>query len=216
MGAGENGELVSDRARCLVVDQRPVVRRGVRDVLQDRYEVEEAPHPAGAVDLVTDDAHIDVVIVEMRRPSVDTEVLSGPATIRALRNAQPALGIVAHGDRPERDVAAEAVAAGAGAYVIKTSATDQLAVAVAAVLESKTFIDPAVVPPRRGTPRSITKRQRQILQLMADGQSTARIARRLELSSETVKTHTKHLLARLNARDRAHAVAIAMRNSLIE
>ncbi len=62
----------------------------------------------------------------------------------------------------------------------------------------------------------LTRRQRQIIQLYADGQSTARVAKRLGLSAETVRTHTKAILARLGAQDRAHAVAIALRSSLIE
>ena len=67
----------------------------------------------------------------------------------------------------------------------------------------------------RGRP-ALTRRQREILQLYADGNSTARVARNLGLSAETVRTHTKGILARLQARDRAHAVAIALRTSLIE
>ena len=63
---------------------------------------------------------------------------------------------------------------------------------------------------------ALTRRQRQILQLYADGQSTARVAKRLGLSAETIRTHTKAILSRLGARDRAHAVAIALRLSLIE
>ena len=59
---------------------------------------------------------------------------------------------------------------------------------------------------------ALTRRQRQILQLYADGQSTARVAKRLGLSAETIRTHTKAILARLGARDRAHAVAIALRS----
>jgi DNA-binding NarL/FixJ family response regulator len=153
----------------------------------------------------------------MQRPASPPGTLSGPATIRALLKTRPGLGIVAHGDRPERHIVAEAVAAGANAYVMKSSSREELGRAVDAALESETFIDPAAATTGlAGGRRPITKRQRQILQLTADGESTARIAKRLGLSSETVKTHTKHLLARLGARDRAHAVAIGLRNALIE
>ena len=64
--------------------------------------------------------------------------------------------------------------------------------------------------------RGLTRRQREILQLYADGLSTDDVAGKLGLSTETIRSHTKGLLARLSARDRAHAVAIALRNSLIE
>ena len=77
------------------------------------------------------------------------------------------------------------------------------------------FVDPAATGRARGRP-SLTRRQRQILQLYADGHSTTRVAKRLGVSTETVRTHTKASLSRLGATDRAHAVAIAFRNSLIE
>ena len=80
--------------------------------------------------------------------------------------------------------------------------------------EQERFIDPAV--PRRGAPGRLTVRQRQILQLLADGGSTTVAAEELQVSEETVRTHTKNILARLEARNRAHAVAIGLRESLIE
>jgi DNA-binding CsgD family transcriptional regulator len=91
---------------------------------------------------------------------------------------------------------------------------ESLSNAVDAAAESERFVDP-VAKGMRGRP-ALTRRQREILQLYADGNSTARVARNLGLSAETVRTHTKGILARLQARDRAHAVAIALRTSLIE
>ena len=70
--------------------------------------------------------------------------------------------------------------------------------------------------PPKGSRGKLTRRQREILQLLADGESTTVAARELGLSEETVKTHTKNVLARLGARNRTHAVAIALRESLIE
>ncbi len=83
-----------------------------------------------------------------------------------------------------------------------------------AALAQESFIDPSVPP--KGTSGKLTRRQRQILQLLADGGSTTVAARELDVSEETVKTHTKHVLARLGARNRTHAVAIALRESLID
>ena len=142
--------------------------------------------------------------------------LSGAATIRALSKANPGLGIVGLGERPERHIAREAIAAGASAYVARSSSTEEISKAIDAAATSEQFIDPATPTARRGGGRALTKRQREILQLFANGHSTARVAKRLGLSSETVKTHTKQILSRLEARDRAHAVAIGLRNYLID
>jgi DNA-binding NarL/FixJ family response regulator len=203
--------------RCLVIDDQPVVRLGLRHLLRERYEVEETGNGEDALQMLTDVGDFDVAIVDMRVRGDDRGgSLSGAGTIRALLKAQPGLGIVALGERPERHLAKEAIAAGAAAYVAKSSAQEHLSRAVEAASEAETFIDPATPTGRRGGSRSLTKRQREILQMFANGQSTAKVAKRLGLSGETVKTHTKQILTRLEARDRAHAVAIALRGSLID
>jgi DNA-binding NarL/FixJ family response regulator len=207
---------MNDDRRCLVVDPQPTLRLGVREVLADRYEVEEAETGSGALELLMSVGDFDVVIVDLCRGNnahLDEELI-GTAAIRALHKAQPGLGIVAHGAHPEQNAATEAIRAGATAYVVKSSPLESLSNAVDAAAEAERFVDPAAKG-TRGRP-ALTRRQRQILQLYADGQSTARVARRLGLSAETVRTHTKAILARLKARDRAHAVAIALRTSLIE
>jgi DNA-binding NarL/FixJ family response regulator len=168
------------------------------------------------MELLTSVGDFDVAIVDLRREDGEgqAESISGTAAIRALRKAHPGLGIVAHDPHAQRHAATEALRAGATAYVVKSSPVEALNEAVDAAVESEPFVDPVVDRP--GGRAALTRRQRQILQLYADGQSTARAAKRLGLSAETVRTHTKAILARLSARDRAHAVAIAMRGGLIE
>jgi two-component system NarL family response regulator len=157
----------------------------------------------------------DVAIVEMRsRANGSLSRISGAEAIRGLRKAEPGIGIVAHGERPERHLATEAIAAGASAYVSRCADAGELSRAVEAALEDRDFIDSAVPP--KGSRGKLTLRQRQILQLLAAGQSTRVAAEELEVSEETVKSHTKNILARLGARNRPHAVAIALRESLID
>jgi DNA-binding NarL/FixJ family response regulator len=215
--SSETEGVLSDTSRCLVIDGQPMVRVGVREVLGDRYEVEETNNGKEAVQLLTDVGSFDVAIVDMRPPQDSTlNALWGAATIRALLEAQPGLGVVAHGDRPERHLVNEAIAAGAKAFVAKSSPPQQLSRAVEAAADAETFIDPAAGGRRPRGSQTLTKRQREILQMFADGNSTIKVARRLGLSAETVKTHTKQMRSRLRAHDRAHAVAIGIRNSLID
>jgi len=201
--------------RCLVVEPQPLVRLGMRRVLDDGYEVEELGSREEAVDRVRDIGDVDVIVVDIRsRGGGGPDSLSGSEAIRALRRAEPALGIVAHGDRAERYLATNALTAGASAYVSRGAGPEELRSAVAAAAEQERFVDPAV--PLRGVSGRLTRRQRQILQLLADGGSTTVAAEELQVSEETVRTHTKNILARLEARNRAHAVAIGLRESLIE
>jgi two-component system, NarL family, response regulator len=198
-----------------VIDDHPLVRLGVREALDGGFDVHEASSREEALHLVRDIGDFDVAIVDMRwrLNGADTAAISGQEAIRALRRSSPALGIVAHGERPERHLASAALQAGASAYVARTAGPEQLRRAVEAAAAQESFVDPAVPP--KGSRGKLTRRQRQILQLLADGESTTVAARQLDVSEETVKTHIKTALARLGARNRTHAVAIALRESLI-
>jgi DNA-binding NarL/FixJ family response regulator len=204
------------RPNCLVIDGHPLVRLGVREVLDDGFEIHEADSRESGLELIRDIGSFDVAIVDLRFRALDggAPTLSGNETIRAIRKAEPRLGIVAHGERPERHIATAAMQAGATAYVARTASAEALRKAVDAALAQKSFLDPAVPP--RGSRGKLTRRQRQILQLLANGESTTAASRELGLSEETIKTHTKNVLARLEARNRTHAVAIALRESLID
>lgn len=196
------------------MDVQPLVRLGVREVLSKDFEVLEATGREEALDLVRDIGCFDVAILDMSwRPNGSGPSISGIEAIRALRRAAPVLGIVAHGDRPERHLASAALGAGATSYVARTAGPEQLRKATIAAAAQERFIDDDVPP--KGSRALITRRQREILQLLADGESTTVAARRLDLSEETVKTHMKNTLARLGAKNRSHAVAIGLRESLI-
>ena len=187
----------------------------MREALAGHFEIHESESRDEAIDLVRDIGSIDVAIVDLRRESSgDDGALPGHEAIRALRKSAPGMGIVAHGERPERHLASAALQAGATAYVARTADAEEMVRAARSALEQERFVDPAVPP--SGSRGKLTRRQREILQLLADGGSTAVAARELGLSEETIKTHTKNSLARLDARNRTHAVAIALRESLIE
>ncbi len=176
--------------------------------------MQEAAGREEALDLVRDIGDFDVAVLDMGwRPNGNGASISGTETIREMQRAAPVLAIVAHGDRAERHLANAALGAGATAYVARTAGPEQLRRAVAAAAAQERFVD-ADVPPK-GSRGVITNRQRQILQLLADGESTTVAARQLGLSEETVKTHIKSTLSRLEAKNRSHAVAIGLRESLI-
>jgi DNA-binding NarL/FixJ family response regulator len=198
-----------------VIDDHPLVRLGVRGILEDGFEVHESATREEGLDLVRDIDDFDVAIVDMRwRQNGLVASISGQEAIRALRRSSPALGIVAHGERPERHIASAAMQAGASAYVARTTGPAELRRAVDAAANQESFVDPAVPP--KGSRGRLTRRHRQILQLLANGESTTVAARELDLSEETVKTHMKNAMARLGAKNRTHAVSIALRECLID
>ena len=190
-----------------------MTRLGVKELLDPGFQVEEAADWREAIETQTATGSFDVAVVELDGRLSNGEP-AGPAMIKALHRAMPGTGIVALARKAERHAANEAIEAGASAYVAKSSSPEALRSAVEAAADAGSFVDPATGGAvSRGT---LTRRQRQTLQLLADGHSTTEAAHRLHLSAETVRTHTKATLARLGARDRAHAVAIALRGGLIE
>lgn len=198
-----------------MIDGHPLVRIGIREALEGEFVLHETPTRNEALDLVRDVGHFDVAIVDMRwRGNGDGNSITGQEAIRMLHRSSPGLGIVAHGELPERHLANAAIQAGATSYVARTAGPQELRQAVNAAVTQEKFIDPAVPP--KGSRGKLTRRQREILQLIANGESTTVAARELDLSEETVKTHTKHALARLGAKNRTHAVAIAVRECLID
>ena len=207
------GHEVSKQRRCLIIDEHPTVRLGVRRLLAGRYEVEEAADGAEALEMITSLGEFDVAIIELGRPGASDRP-SGITAVRTLRKARPALGIVAHDRRPHPYSAKRSLDAGATANAAKSSPCERLEAAVDAAADSEHYVDPQA---RTGNgARGLTRRQRETLQHFADGRSTSEVAERLGVTTETIRTHTKAVLARLEARDRAHAVAIGLRSSLIE
>lgn len=196
-----------------MIDDHPLVRLGIRKALDDGFVVHESTSREEAIDLVRDVGDFDVAILDMRRRG-NGSAISGPEAIRLMHRSAPRLSIVAHGELPERHLASAALQAGADTYVSRIAGPGDLRQAVEAAISERPFVDPQVPP--KGSRGKLTHRQREILQLLANGESTTVAARELDLSEETVKTHTKNALARLGARNRTHAVAIAVRECLID
>jgi DNA-binding NarL/FixJ family response regulator len=192
-----------------------MVRIGIRRLLADGYDIDEAPTRTEALDLVRGIGAFDVVVLDYTTGSNgNVGDIDATDAIRAIHRSAPGLRIVAYGAEPERHLATRALQAGACGFVSRKADGDALVHAVKLADDGDRYIDPAVPPPgKRG---KLTRRQRQLLQLLADGKSTSFAAKQLELSEETVKTHTKNILTRLEARNRSHAVAIALRESLID
>ena len=196
-----------------MIDGHPLVRLGVREVLAGRLRGARAGSREEAVDLVRDIGGFDVAIVDMRWRQNGAEAVARRPRRRSGRCASPRPGWASSPTAsapsatspapPCRPAPAPTSPAPPAAELLRGPSTPPLA--------QESFVDPAVPP--KGSRGKLTRRQREILQLLANGESTTVAARELGLSEETVKTHIKNALARLGARNRTHAVAIALRES---
>jgi DNA-binding NarL/FixJ family response regulator len=204
----------SEILRCLIIDDHPVVRQGIRALLEreiDSVEVTDAPTPAAAFGADNDESP-HVVIVDPR--GAGGEVGSLVADL----NRELGSAIVVFTSNGGARLLSEALKAGVKGYVRKDSPPEDLVRAIRAARSGDFYVDPALsstIVLEEGD-RTLTARQREILQMLADGMQTEAVARRLGLSTETVRTHTKRILAKLHADTRTQAVAIAIRNGLIE
>jgi DNA-binding NarL/FixJ family response regulator len=200
--------------RCLIVDDHPVVRAGVRAVLEDTWQgadIADAQSVDDAAD-ATGGSAPDVVIVDPWRAGVDV----GDVVDR-LQQEVGAPIVVFTSDGGAR-LLSEALKAGVKGYVRKDSPSDDLIRAIEAARSGEFYVDPGLsstIVLDEGD-RTLSARQREILQMLADGMQTDAVAERLGLSTETVRTHTKRILAKLEASTRTQAVAIGIRHGLIE
>jgi DNA-binding NarL/FixJ family response regulator len=200
--------------RCLIVDDHPVVRAGIRAVLEQAFagskirDAASLDEAAGAVN----GERPDVVIVDPWRVGVDVGDVVG-----RLRSELDAPIVVFTSDGGAR-LLSEALKAGVKGYVRKDSPSEDLIRAIEAARAGEFYVDPGLsstIVLDEGD-RTLSARQREILQMLADGMQTDAVAAKLELSTETVRTHTKRILAKLEASTRTQAVAIGIRHGLIE
>jgi DNA-binding NarL/FixJ family response regulator len=200
--------------RCLVVDDHPVVRQGIRALLErelDDVEVSTADSPDAAM-RESGGQSPDVLVIDLRRVSGEVQ-----DTISALQESLGSAIVVFTADGGPR-MLAEALKAGVKGYVRKDSPPEDLIRAIQAARSGEFYVDPALSSSlllEEGE-RTLTARQREILQMLADGMHTEEVARQLGLSTETVRTHTKRILAKLQAGTRTQAVAIGIRSGLIQ
>ena len=200
--------------RCLIVDDHPVVRAGIRAVLEQAFGGDGVSDVASLDDATAavNGEPPEVVIVDPWRVGVDIGELVG-----RLRDELHAAVVVFTSDGGAR-LLSEALKAGVKGYVRKDSPSEDLIRAIEAARAGEFYVDPGLSSTivLDESDRTLSARQREILQMLADGMQTDAVAEKLGLSTETVRTHTKRILAKLEASTRTQAVAIGIRHGLIE
>ncbi len=211
MAANNNDEIT-----CLIADDHEVVREGLRLSLSRAPRIRvvgEARDGSSAIALA-ERRHPDVVVMDVRMPGMD-----GLEATKILSERLPEAAVLIFTAYSERSLLARGFDSGAKGYILKEAPHDTLVRAIERVAAGETYVDPALMPAfLSGKDREdmLTSREREILQLLADGMSNADVAARLFISQETVKSHVRHILAKLEADTRTHAVAIALREAIID
>jgi DNA-binding NarL/FixJ family response regulator len=207
---------VPSEITCLIVDDHEVVREGLRLSLSRAPHIRvvgEAGDGRAAIELA-ERRKPNVVIMDVRMPGLD-----GLDATKELMEKEPNIAVLIFTAYSERSLLARGLESGAKGYILKEAPHETLVRAIEKVAGGDSFIDPALMPAfLSGKDREdmLTAREREILQLLAHGMSNADVAQRLFISQETVKSHVRHILAKLEADTRTHAVAIALRDAIID
>ena len=207
--------------RVLIVDDHPVTRDGLRAALSTSDEIEivgEADSGEEAIDAVKR-LEPDVVFMDVRMPGI-----GGIEATKAIRQAHPDTKVILFTIEESRNAVADAIRAGVSGYLLKDVSASELVQAARLAVDGKAVIHPTLtrafieevqyVEHRPETP--LSRRESQILQRVAYGATTKEVARDLGISAHTVKTHLERIFEKLGANDRAQAVAIALRQGLVD
>jgi DNA-binding NarL/FixJ family response regulator len=212
--------------RVIVADDEALVRGGFRAILQGHADIDvlaEAADGAEAVAL-TAEHEPDVVLMDIRMPGVD-----GIEATRRIAARNPSTHVLIVTTFALEEYVYAALAAGAGGFILKNAAPQQLAEAVRTVAGGDALLAPSItrrlieehvrrpraddVPPERLAP--LTPRELEILSCVGRGLSNSEIAGTLFISQATVKTHFTRVLMKLDLRDRAQAVVLAYETGLV-
>ena len=212
--------------RVLLGDDHTVLRQGLRKILEERRDWRVVAEAGNGRDAVREALALnpDVAVLDIGMP-----LLNGIEATRQIARRAPSVRVLILSMHSDQAYVTQAVQAGARGYLLKDSAGAELIEAIAAVSTGKSFFSPAVAQVvfndyvRSLTDKGITdpydslsEREREVLQLVAEGRSSKEIAELLSISPATVETHRAHLLQKLQLHNTVEVVRYATRRGIIQ
>ena len=211
--------------RVLLGDDHAVLRQGLRKILEDRRDWRVVAEAGNGRDAVREALELkpEVAVLDIGMP-----ILNGIEATRQIARRAPTVRVVILSMHSDQAYVTQAVHAGARGYVLKESAGDELIEAIGTVANGGTFFSPAVAQVvfddyvRGLADRGIhdrydllSEREREVLQLVAEGRSSREIGELLSISPATVETHRTHVLQKLGLRNTAEVVRYAARRGIV-
>jgi DNA-binding NarL/FixJ family response regulator len=209
------------RPTVLLADDHAIVAEGLRRVLETNYEVIGVVSDGQAVLAAAEQFKPDVIVLDVSMP-----LLNGIEAARRIHKTSQNVKIVFLSMHPDVVYVTEAFRAGASAYVLKASAATDILTAVRSVLQGKTYLSPSIDwavleahiergQQSRQSPSKLSSRQREVLQLVAEGRNTKEIAEILHISPRTVEFHRHRIMDALGLHGTAELVQYAIKYRII-
>ena len=207
--------MKSEKIRVMIVDDHPVVCKGLAAIIQAEPGMEvvaEAFNGKQAIQVFRE-CHPDITLMDLRMP-----VMSGVDAIRALRKEFPSASFIILTTYQGDEDIHRGISAGARGYLLKDSLRKELIEAIRTVQSGRKRIPHEVAAQiaEHASYTTLTKREIEVLQLIAAGNPNKLVADRLTVTEDTIKMHVKSILSKLGANDRTHAVTIAVKRGIIE
>ncbi|MCH7845984.1 MAG: response regulator transcription factor [Acidobacteria bacterium] len=206
--------------RIVIADDHRVVREGIRYMLSDETDIEIVGEAETGDELlgIIESEPVDVALLDVRMPG-----MSGFDVLERLVEIAPQVRVLMLSMHDQPAYVRRAMELGAAGYVLKSAGREELLTALRVVAEDGTYLPSELMEPliagvtgRPGPTGKLSPRERQVLQLVADGYENKQIAAELELSEATVKTYLRGVFERLEVSSRAEAVAVGLRLGVIE
>ncbi len=213
---------MSQAIRVLIVDDHTIVRKGIRALLAEIAGIEvvgEADNGQEAI-AQAETLHPDVILMDLAMPKMD-----GIEATRQIKASQPESRILVMTSFAADDKVFPAIKAGALGYLLKESAPEDLVQAIRQIYRGESSLHPTIArkvlqeithpPDRPPTPNPLTEREAEVLRLVAQGLSNQDIARKLNISDPTVRTHVSNIMSKLHLATRIQAALYALREGLV-
>ena len=209
------------RARVLIADDHKIVVEGLKKLLGPEFEIAGAVEDGRELVKAVEKLRPDVIVADISMPG-----LNGIEAVRQIKKVHEEMKVVFLTMHPDVAYAASAFKAGASGYVLKHSAPDELVTAIRAALQGKTYVTPLIAGKllqfyeegasgQEEAVSVLSSRQREVLQLLAEGHSAKEIAAILNVSEKTVEYHKYRMMENLGVKTLAELVLYAVKQGIV-